>query len=331
MVINKDFIVGLSKRLNELQDSEKRKLEFKRKWYDLSGNNLKDIEEFCKDITAMANTPGPEGSIIIGLDEKKGDLTNSPVSNSGLADSQITNLIIKRVRPTIQFEIDTVAIDKDTVITVIKVPPSLEKPHVMGVFTTYKNNKPSGQRENFIPIRYGASIFPANHTDLEYMYYDRKNIMHDYDISVLPLDNRFAVNVGRKIENFITVTMRFLLQNIGIHPIAISNVRLQIIETRPLILLFDDPPFNLIGQEWSVLEKNLNAKQYILTISPIIVPYNQLLEIQMKFWSEISTKNRSQQDFDQLLKKFKDIINCKYSLYIESINSRTFTLDTFEF
>lgn len=333
MVINKEYILEISRGLYKFQVTEKRKLEFKRKWYDLSGNTPRDEEEFCKDITAMANTPGPEGSIIIGLDEKKGDLTNSPVSNSGLADSQITNLIIKRVRPTIQFEIDTVAIDKDTVITLIKVPPSLEKPHVMGVYRTYdKKNKPSGQRENFIPIRYGASIFPANHTDLEYMYYDRKNVVHDYDIKILPLDNRFAINVGKKHhDQYITITIRYLIQNTGMHPIAINNVKLQIIETSPIISLLHTDPFNLIGDEWAVLERNLNARNYNLSLSPIIIPYNQLSEIQMKFWLEYHTKNSLENNFDQWLRQFREITHSKYTLFFESINGRAFTSDTFEF
>jgi len=281
----------------------------------------------------MANTPGPEGSIIIGLDEKKGDLINSPVSNSGLADTQITNLIIKRVRPTIQFEIDTIEMDNNTVITIIKIPPSLEKPHVMGVYRTYdKHNEPSGQRQNYIPIRYGTNVFPANHTDLEYMYYDRKNIIHDYDINILPLDNRFAVNVGNKHhDQYITITFRYLLQNTGMHPIAINNVKLQIIDTKPIISLPDKYPLNLVGDEWAVLERNISAKNYNLSISPIIIPYNQMLEIQMKFWLEIYTKNYPNHDFDTWLNRFKGINHSKYVLFFESINGRTFISNTHEF
>jgi len=329
MVINKDFIVGLSERLNGLQDREKRKLEFKREWYDLSGNNLKDIEEFCKDITAMANTPGPEGHILIGIDESNGNLINSPISESKVKDNEIANLIIKRVTPPIQFEMDTVTIDNDTVITVIKVPPSLEKPHVMGVFTTYKDNNPSGQRENFIPIRYGTSIFPANHTDLEYMYYDRKNIIHDYDINVLPLDNRFAVNAKEKGDNqYITITFRYLLHNIGMHPIALNSVVLNVLETDPIMLLHDDPPFTLIGYEWAVLEQNINARQHNLSIRPIIVPHNQLLEIQMTFWCIYII---NQQDFDSKLREFRAILRWRYNLVFESSNGRSFTTNTFGF
>ncbi|MGB7291653.1 MAG: RNA-binding domain-containing protein [Thermodesulfobacteriota bacterium] len=71
MEINAEYIRNLAKGFYKDEETERPKLDVKRKWYDLSENNKRDVEEFCKDLAAMANTPGPEGHIIIGVDEKR--------------------------------------------------------------------------------------------------------------------------------------------------------------------------------------------------------------------------------------------------------------------
>ncbi|MGE5571664.1 MAG: RNA-binding domain-containing protein [Bacteroidota bacterium] len=57
---------------------EHRKLELKREWWDLSANPGE--EEFAKDLAMLANTPGGDGIIVIGIDEKTGQVVSSPLA-----------------------------------------------------------------------------------------------------------------------------------------------------------------------------------------------------------------------------------------------------------
>lgn len=327
MEINKEYILELSRGLFQLQESEKRKLEFKRQWYDLSGNNPRDTEEFCKDMTAMANTPGPDGFIVIGLDETNGQLTNSPISVSGLSDTQITNLIIKRIRPSIQFEIDTIAIpeDQNKVITVIKIPPSLEKPHVMGEYLKFDGSSIKNRIQNFIPIRNGTQIFPANHADLEYMFYDRKNVIPDYRLEFLQIQNAVAFNVvNAGGYNCLTCGIRFIVQNIGRYPVAISSAELKLFDTKPRVSTMKDE-FYFTGYSWIVFEKNFVGHiDYPFKAKPIVIPYNSMHEISITFWSIDETSKLDPINFDVRVRALRDVQHYKYSMLLKSANDRAF-------
>lgn len=321
MEINKEYILELSRGLFELQESEKRKLEFKREWYDLTNANR--IEEFCKDVAAMANTPGPDGFIVIGLGED-GTLTNSPILNCGLADaSQITNIIIKRVRPSIQFEIHTITLEEEgnKVISVIKIPPSLDKPHVIG---KYKNH------QNYIPIRNGVQVSPANHADLEYMFYDRKNIVPDYALGFLPIHGIPGAGSKRKgTDTILVLTSRFILQNTGRNPIAIISANLFIRDVEPRISLPENE-FTGYGFEWNVVERNASNVNYSFPTSPLIIAINEMIEVQMDFWVNEVNERRNEREFLIWRRQFQEIEHCKYSIMFKSINDRTFTSGVLE-
>ena len=323
MEINKEYILELSRGLFELQESEKRKLEFKRQWYNLTDRI--GIEEFCKDVAAMANTPGPDGFIVIGLDEDDGTLMNSPISDCGLPDvSLITNLIIKKVRPSIQFEIDTVTLEEEgnKVISVIKIPPSLDKPHVIGRYKT---------QQNYIPIRNGTDIFPANHTDLEYMFYDRKNVIPDYRIALLPIHQDLVVNTSQESgDRVLTTNIKFILQNVGRYPIAISNATLKIFDTTPTVSDQKDT-FNFIGISWLLFENNnVGPIDYPLLNRPMVVPFNSIYHVRMTFSSIDETFNLNPPNFDHRVRKFREVQNFKYVITVSSINNRSFTTGVWE-
>lgn len=322
MEINKEYILELSRGLFELQESEKRKLEFKRQWYDLT--NAKNVEEFCKDIAAMANTPGPTGFIVIGLAED-GTLTNSPISNCGLADvSLITNLVIKRVRPTIQFEIDTITIEEEEnkVISVIKIPPSLDKPHVIGRYKT---------QQNYIPIRNGTQIFPANNADLEYMFYDRKNVITDYRIAFLRIQQNLVANTSQESgDRILTINLNFILQNVGRYPITISNATLKIFDTVPAVSEQKNA-FNFTGKSWLLFENNnVSPIDYSLPNRPIVVPFNSIYHIRMTFSSIDETFKLDPANFDHRVRKFREVQNFRYVITVSSINNRSFTTGIWE-
>jgi hypothetical protein len=78
------------------QEIENPKCDFKAKWNDLQTS--KDINEFLKDTSAIANTFGLDGFIIIGYDSKKKCYTQASFSNCNLKDtSYISDLVNKKI------------------------------------------------------------------------------------------------------------------------------------------------------------------------------------------------------------------------------------------
>ena len=104
----------------------------KSEWYDFTENeNRKKIEsEFSKDLTVIANTPGPTGHLIIGINEKTGDLKNSPFSDSGLRDiSDLHKIIVKCVDRQFDFEYSEINYEEDSqpvIIGIFIIPPSID-------------------------------------------------------------------------------------------------------------------------------------------------------------------------------------------------------------
>ena len=80
MKVDAEFINNLALGFYKDEASERRKLEIKSKWYDLSGDKKRDIEEFVRRLTAIANTYGPEGYLIFGVSERTGDIIKSPLA-----------------------------------------------------------------------------------------------------------------------------------------------------------------------------------------------------------------------------------------------------------
>jgi hypothetical protein len=63
-------------------NKEHPKLDFKSTWYDLK--NEAQINEFIKDNSAIANTPGLDGFIVIGYDDAGRSFTQAAFADSGL-------------------------------------------------------------------------------------------------------------------------------------------------------------------------------------------------------------------------------------------------------
>lgn len=164
------------------------KTELKGTWYNLdrsqNGTEYKiNVSKFLKAITSLANTYGLSGYLVIGIDEKTGAITNSPFINSGLKDrTELYGLVVKNVDKPITYENHEIETDIDgtkKTITVIVVPPSLDKPHVIGNYVT------KGQEiQNFIPVKKDTGTFAASRTDIDLMYYDNKNIIPEYAVSI---------------------------------------------------------------------------------------------------------------------------------------------------
>lgn len=218
---------------------ENSKIDFKAIWYDLT--EPKGINEFVKDTSAIANSFGPDGMLIFGYDDKKRQLYNCTFKESGLKDSsQLPDLINKRVDRLFHFNL----IEGEVLgynISIIHIPPSMDKPHVIRNYKTFDKTtlEIKSNEDHKIFIRRGSSTYPASKSDLELMYYDRKNIQSDYEIlATSPRDSFSFMLIGMTNDQyFIRAKMNIIMENVGRRPVSICKIRFR-------MSLFDDPSEN---------------------------------------------------------------------------------------
>lgn len=243
------LIERISTRLSSNQQIEEDKIELKRQWYDLK--ELKDLNEFLKDIVSIVNTPGLTGHLIIGID-KNGKYYDAPFIKSGLRDqSDLHKLFVKYVDLPFHLKLyeNTVTdTDGEKTISVIEIPPSIEKPHFIRRYTT----KNGYDIENYIPIRKTTGIFPANRADVEFMYYDRKNIEPDYALSITSYKPRPAINY---LDDRIAIEYQLAFQNYGRRPIAIVNSTM-LIPAVPNSGVINDIKLNLLRYAESSVQQS---------------------------------------------------------------------------
>lgn len=201
-------------------DKENPKLDFKTQWY-----NLKDeleINEFIKDTSAIANTPGLDGFIIIGYKEKTKTFQPAQFNQCGLLDSnELTGLIIKRVDRAYNITNYDIALNGNN-LSVIHIPPSFDKPHVIRKYKS-RGGKEEEQR---VFIRNGTSTRIANKYDFDFISYDRKNNLPEYlvHISTSIVGYSFK-HLG---QEHIELTMNLTFENNGLRPVAINEILLEI-------------------------------------------------------------------------------------------------------
>jgi Putative DNA-binding domain len=214
------------------QEVENPKLDFKTKWYDLQ--NSKDINEFLKDTSAIANTIGPDGFIIIGYNTKEKSFSQASFSNCNLKDtSHITDLINKKIDRLFNIAVYDLNI-KNNKISVLHIPPSLDKPHVIRNYQTFdKNNNLVKEEQHRIFVRKNTSTYPASKYDIELMFYDRKNIIPDYKVLCSFHTDTLKISESgtqsypdpKKITE-VTAEMNLVFENLGKRPVAIIEIQI---------------------------------------------------------------------------------------------------------
>jgi hypothetical protein len=229
------------------QEIENPKCDFKARWYNLSETN--GISEFLKDSSAIANTFGPDGFIIIGYDSKKKAFEDASFSDSGLRDSSLlSDLINKRIDRLFDIAVYDFVINENKV-SVLHIPPSIDKPHVIRNHKTSDKAGNAREEQHRIFVRKGTSTYPASKNDIELMFYDRKNIVPDYKIlcsyhvDTLSINaNSFHNGSARQITET-KANMSLVLENLGKRPVAIIEVKLS-------FTLFEDPsPYEVMEFE----------------------------------------------------------------------------------
>ena len=290
-------------RLQNGGEVEESKIEIKREWYDLGNKDKKVISEFLKDITSIANTPGVNGFLIIGLDQKTGQLFDSPFTSSGLRDvSDIYGLMVKFVDPAIDFEIKEFEMNGKTV-TVFIIPPSLSKPHIISEYIS-KSDKII---QNYIPIRKVSGIYPANRSDIEFMFYDRKNIEPEYalEIKTYKPHLRFTAGNGQPFS----AKIQSSLQNYGRKPIALVAGSLTVkpgdrldIDKELVFTLYSYRDYVAHRSDHSILHRNL------------VVPSNQIETVEFTFHCQENLREHDKVALRDLLnsaKGYEFIIQCQ--------------------
>lgn len=237
-----DTIAPLIELSENDRESERPKVEFKRIWYNLKSDQ--GVAEFLKDSSALVNTVGLDGYIIIGFDTKDPAFKYPTVfKDSGLKDfNELRGILVKGLSEAFDIDLYSVKI-KDYDLDVLHIPPSLNKPHVIKLHRSFdKDGNLKKTEENRILVRKNTGIYPATKYDIDFMYYDRKNIIPEYELhgfidltslnlSVTPGPHEIFGNVCTRIHGQLSIT----LENSGRRPISVKEVMC-------VLSMFDDNP-----------------------------------------------------------------------------------------
>ena len=256
---------------------EESKVELKREWPLLQQSNseLRQIaeSEFAKDLAAIANASGPGGLLIYGIGED-GTVFDAPFRSTGYRDhTDLTNLVVRLVDLPINFELKEVIWDdagQGKTISVISIPPSQDKPHVIRCHLS-KKNKPIG---NYIPIKKDTGTWPASRSDIEGMFYDRKYIEPEYSIEMTVLGRGLILNYRESRE--LEADKQVVFQNTG--------RRISVIRESKLVILASpeqkiDKDLEFKGSDFSILNSDSPDRKY----SFIIVPANGITVVRVKY------------------------------------------------
>lgn len=161
------MLLSIISRVREGISVETSGLDIKREWWKL--DKPSGEEEFVKDLTAMANAQTGDSYIVVGLGEN-GDLVNSPIPGD---EADVQSKHKDKIEPRVRLMIDEFKVEGKT-ISVITIPHSKERPHVIKQYKDW---------HNWIPIRFGSSTLTASRSDLDEMYQERYR-EHESDMNV---------------------------------------------------------------------------------------------------------------------------------------------------
>ena len=273
----KNLVEDLYSRIKDGLHDELTKIELKIEWFDLRKSQPEykfQLSKFLKELTGIANTFGLNGYLIIGLG-KEGNIVDAPFKNSGLKDyTQLYDIVVRGVDRPINFEIIEIQTEidgKNKTVTIIDIPPSIDKPHVMREYLTA-----SQTFQNYIPVRKNTGVFPANRSDLDLMYYDNKNIVPEYDLNVSTTNKAFSFT---QMIPLVNLHLAMIFENAGRRPLVLVSCVLTILQNK-------DP---------GIYEETLKLQSYRLSSGavndthfdahPIVIPANNAVAFLCNFSS----------------------------------------------
>ena len=262
-------------RLKNGEQVEESKLELKRQWPQFKASPELPLEviqsEFLKDLVGLVNKPGPEGYLVFGIDGKTGEVLDAPFKQSALRDPvDLRQLVVKYVDLPVDFEFLELSLLGKT-ISVLLVPPSVNKPHFITHYVTSKGR----QIDNFIPIRKTTGVFPATRYDVELMYYDRKNIEPEYALTIYTHNPHISVNAS---QGSISLEFQLVFENYGRKPIIIVHSTMTI-EASPEAGIPKDVLLTLVRYS----EHSVQDRASFLSNRFLTVPSNQVAALMVTY------------------------------------------------
>ena len=203
----------------EGMSKENNKFDFKKSWYNLKEDL--EVNEFLKDISAMVNTPGPDGFIVIGFDDKSKEYNPSIFLDSKLKDkNEIPGILIRRIDHAFDINIYDIKIDENK-LSVIHIPPSYSKPHFLKNYKS-KSNK---EEQHRIFVRNDTTTKIAGRIDLERMLWDNKNVEPEYGIEMSVNKSSMVFNTTTNTYgNFELTLSGLVVENIGKRNLGIGKL-----------------------------------------------------------------------------------------------------------
>lgn len=275
-------------------DKENPKMDFKSEWY-----NLKEelgINEFLKDTSAIANTPGLDGYIIIGFKDKKKEFFPATFTDCGLKDShELVGLINSRVDRAYDIAVFNLLLGENK-ISVIYIPPSFDKPHVIRKYEG-KNGKIENQR---VFIKNGSTTRIATKYDFDFISYDRKNQIAEYSLHLSSSKDSYYPNWDDGQKKF-KLGLNLIIENNGLRPVAIYEIVLKL-----HYLDFEIEFISLYNKE---LQTSQSVKISNFVVSPGAINSYPLLVFQ-------SVEKQSFHTYEIFLKKYKEFskLSCTIKL-----------------
>jgi hypothetical protein len=241
------------------------KFDFKLKWYALKEETKKELMDFLKDVSAIANTPGLDGVIAIGFSDKDKTFQDTILKDSGAKDSnEINGLISSNIDRAFDINVWDTTIDGHK-LSIIHIPPSITKPHVLRNVIIRNNKGEIRNEEHRIYIRRNTSNSLATKSDLDSMYYDNRNIVPDYEVYVHADKNQGVFNSAAAELGY---SIPIVIENTGRRAIAIKRIE----------ITFDIKAFNKIESLIFFLDPQFNES---------VIPSNGHLKITSLFLSSI--------------------------------------------
>lgn len=263
---------------------ENSKFDFKREWYDIK--SPEGESEFIKDTTSIVNTFGPDGIIVIGFDDKSKDFFNSKLP---IDSSEFINLVNKRVDRL--FDINTYDIlYQSHPLSVIHIPPSIDKPHIIRNYKTYTDGKVKNSYQNVTLVRKNSRTDFSTRYDLDLMLWDNKNVEPEYRI-ISSCDIEF-LNFRQDGDERPKCRIYLTLENIGRRPVGISKISVK-------FKLFEDSS----PEEEMVFQIDSTGKNIIIPVGNI---WNH--DIEMILLSSLS-KHNSRKLVEKFEKEKKNLIS----------------------
>jgi len=299
---------------------EGNKLEFKRDWFKLNGDQ---VFQCARQVAAIANSiGGGDGFLVFGYDLKEHRPYPTKLSDSTISDpAKIFEAINKRINPRVSFEVIDIIYNGNG-LSVIHIQPSTNKPHLL----PYYKDKDGKEFRHVTFIRNGSSSDLATKEDFERMYMDRVNLFQDYQLEVSLNYSTLKVTLvpqSNKTEKFLYISVNMHFENYGRRNIALDKIEFEI-ETYVFEGLMIKLPSKLV---LTGNFKNHNSTELSLIVLP-----NGIIEVNMTFICDGLVANGSHvDDFaeDNLIITQKIIKTKIKNLKVYTSNGKQIVPDTY--